>query len=167
MTFDHWIPAALGIECWQALPYRQSVSVADVAVTATLLSQEPVMGKAIAMGEANSNSHLPHRICTYECCRVDHQLGRGRHPRGLKACRIVGKLDGSWHPPGEGAALYEAVEAIGIDICLKLGVSIPVGKDSMSMEMKRKSDGYDKEVTAPESLGGCTGITRYHFLCGY
>ena len=52
----------------------------------------------------------------------------------------------------EGAALYEAVEAIGMDLCPKLGVSIPVGKDSMSMKMKWKSNGEDKEVTAPVSL---------------
>ncbi|KAK0923464.1 phosphoribosylformylglycinamidine synthase, partial [Friedmanniomyces endolithicus] len=50
--------------------------------------------------------------------------------------------------PGEGAALYEAVEAIGMQLCPELGISIPVGKDSMSM--KTKWD--DKEVTAPLSL---------------
>ena len=36
----------------------------------------------------------------------------------------------------EGAALYEAVEAIGMDLCPKLGISIPVGKNSMSMLAK-------------------------------
>jgi len=51
--------------------------------------------------------------------------------------------------PGEGAALYEAVEAICMDHCQELGVSIPVEKDSMSMEMKWRSNGDDKEVTAP------------------
>ncbi|PUU83212.1 AIR synthase-related protein [Tuber borchii] len=48
--------------------------------------------------EANSSSHLPRSICVYVCCRVYHQLGRGRHPRGTKACPVVGKLDGSWQP---------------------------------------------------------------------
>ena len=49
---------------------------------------------------------------------------------------------------GEGAKLYEAVQAIGMDLCPDLGISIPVGKDSMSMKMKWD----DKEVTAPLAL---------------
>jgi len=52
-----------------------------------------------------------------------------------------------------GCSLYQAVEAIGIDLCPKLGVSIPVGKDSMSMAMKwQDRDGQAKQVTAPLSL---------------
>jgi phosphoribosylformylglycinamidine synthase len=54
--------------------------------------------------------------------------------------------------PGEGAALYEAVEASGLDLCPKLGVIIPVGKDSMSMKMKWAENGEAKEATAPISL---------------
>ena len=49
----------------------------------------------------------------------------------MSGCQQTG-----WHAgnhPGEGAALYEAVEAIGMDLCPKLGIRIPVGKDSMSM----------------------------------
>ena len=49
---------------------------------------------------------------------------------------------------GEGAKLYEAVQAIGLDLCPDLGISIPVGKDSMSMKMKWD----DKEVIAPLAL---------------
>jgi phosphoribosylformylglycinamidine synthase len=54
--------------------------------------------------------------------------------------------------PGEGAALYEAVEAVAADLCPKLGISIPVGKDSMSMKMKWTDESKQKEVTAPLSL---------------
>jgi phosphoribosylformylglycinamidine synthase len=50
--------------------------------------------------------------------------------------------------PGEGSVLYEAVQAVGMDLCPKLGLTIPVGKDSMSM--KTQWDG--KSVTAPLSL---------------
>ena len=53
---------------------------------------------------------------------------------------------------GEGADLYEAVQAVGLDLCPQLGVSIPVGKDSMSMRMKWKDGIVDKEVVAPLSL---------------
>ena len=62
------------------------------------------------------------------------------------------KLSANWMSAashdGEGAKLYEAVQAIGLDLCPDLGVSIPVGKDSMSLKMKWG----DKEVTAPLSL---------------
>ena len=56
--------------------------------------------------------------------------------------------------PGEGAALYDAVHAVGMELCPELGISIPVGKDSLSMKMKwRDEDTNDaKEVTAPLSL---------------
>ena len=71
---------------------------------------------------------------------------------GLKRVRLSANWMAAGNHPGEGAALYEAVGAVGTDLCPKLGVSIPVGKDSMSMKMKRKSNGEDKEVTAPVSL---------------
>jgi len=56
--------------------------------------------------------------------------------------------------PGEGAALYAAVHAIGMELCPALGIGIPVGKDSMSMAMRwRDSEsGEERAVTAPLSL---------------
>lgn len=56
--------------------------------------------------------------------------------------------------PGEAAALYEAVEAIGMKLCPELGISVPVGKDSTSMSMawKDKQSQEDRKVTAPLSL---------------
>lgn len=62
------------------------------------------------------------------------------------------RLSANWMSPasdeGEGAAIYEAVQAIGLDLCPALGISIPVGKDSMSMKMKWA----DKEISAPLSV---------------
>ena len=52
--------------------------------------------------------------------------------------------------PGEDAALYDAVHAVGIELCPALGVSIPVGKDSLSM--RTAWDGGKKRVVAPVSL---------------
>ena len=56
--------------------------------------------------------------------------------------------------PGEAAALYEAVEAISMELCPKLGISIPVGKDSTSMSTawKDQDTQEQREVTAPLSL---------------
>jgi phosphoribosylformylglycinamidine synthase len=52
--------------------------------------------------------------------------------------------------PGEDAALFDAVRAIGLELCPELGVSIPVGKDSMSM--RTVWDGGKKRVVSPVSL---------------
>ncbi|EPP4298281.1 phosphoribosylformylglycinamidine synthase, partial [Vibrio navarrensis] len=54
--------------------------------------------------------------------------------------------------PGEDAGLYEAVKAVGEELCPALGLTIPVGKDSMSMKTKWNENGENKEVTSPLSL---------------
>jgi phosphoribosylformylglycinamidine synthase len=54
--------------------------------------------------------------------------------------------------PGEDAKLYEAVKAIGMELCPKLGLTIPVGKDSMSMKSTWNENGDQRSVTAPLSL---------------
>ena len=67
------------------------------------------------------------------------------------------RLSANWMAPcgepGEDAILYDTVKAVGIDFCPKLGVSIPVGKDSCSMHTTWKdSKGEDKTQVAPLSL---------------
>ncbi|EMR66809.1 putative phosphoribosylformylglycinamidine synthase protein [Eutypa lata UCREL1] len=68
------------------------------------------------------------------------------------------KLSANWmaavNHPGEGAELYEAVQAIGLDLCPQLGISIPVGKDSTSMKAswKDRETEESRSVTAPVSL---------------
>jgi len=54
--------------------------------------------------------------------------------------------------PGEDAKLYEAVKSIGMELCPQLGLTIPVGKDSMSMKSSWRENDKDKSVTAPLSL---------------
>jgi len=67
------------------------------------------------------------------------------------------RLSANWMAPcgepGEDAILYDTVKAVGLDFCPKLGVSIPVGKDSCSMHTTWKdSKGEDKTQIAPLSL---------------
>ncbi|WP_133648864.1 phosphoribosylformylglycinamidine synthase [Paraburkholderia flava] len=66
------------------------------------------------------------------------------------------KLSANWMAacgsPGEDAALYDTVKAIGMELCPALGISIPVGKDSLSMRTKWDDRGVAKEVVAPVSL---------------
>ena len=54
---------------------------------------------------------------------------------------------------GEDAKLFEAVKAVGMDLCPDLGLTVPVGKDSMSMKSSWQDDnGNDQSVTSPLSL---------------
>ena len=54
--------------------------------------------------------------------------------------------------PGEDAKLYDSVHAIGMELCPALGISIPVGKDSLSMATEWRDDGQTKKVVSPVSL---------------
>ena len=67
------------------------------------------------------------------------------------------KLSANWMAacgePGEDADLYATVQAVGMELCPALGVSIPVGKDSLSMRTQWQDDaGATKKVTSPVSL---------------
>ena len=129
--------------------------VADVSVTATSLLPGIRTGEAMAMGEkptlalispgASARMAVIESLMNIAAASIDSRLNKVRLSANWMAA--------SGHP-GEGAALYEAVEAIGMELCPKLGISIPVGKDSMSMKMRWRDQETEenKEVTAPLSL---------------
>jgi phosphoribosylformylglycinamidine synthase len=66
------------------------------------------------------------------------------------------KLSANWMAacgaPGEDAKLYDSVKAVGMDLCPALGISIPVGKDSLSMATSWQDGIQAKKVVAPVSL---------------
>ena len=66
------------------------------------------------------------------------------------------KLSANWMAaaghPGEDARLYETVRAVGMELCPRLGIAIPVGKDSMSMKTVWQQDDIRREMAAPLSL---------------
>ncbi len=67
------------------------------------------------------------------------------------------RLSANWMAPcgdpGEDAVLYDTVEEVGLNFCPKLGVSIPVGKDSCSMHtVWQDAKGETKKQVAPLSL---------------
>ena len=67
------------------------------------------------------------------------------------------RLSANWMAPcgepGEDAVLYDTVRELGLKFCPKLGVSIPVGKDSCSMHTTwTDSHGEQKKQVAPLSL---------------
>lgn len=133
--------------------------VADVAVTATSFSLEGMQtGEAMAMGEkpalALINPAASARMAVAEALlnlgAADIMGGKSRGD--LRRVKLSANWMAATNVPGEGAALYEAVEAIGMELCPKLGVSIPVGKDSMSMKTSWKEGDTTKTVTSPVSV---------------
>ncbi|KAJ3152662.1 hypothetical protein HDU86_005535 [Geranomyces michiganensis] len=129
------------------------VPVADVAVTFS--SYEGHAGQAMAMGErtpaALVNPAASARMAVAEALT---NLAAANVEK-LDTVRLSANWMSAADHPGEGAALYAAVQAVGMDLCPKLGLTIPVGKDSMSMKQKWTDDaasGEQKSVTSPLSL---------------
>lgn len=131
--------------------------VADVAVTITSLN----IGDKIKTGEAMSMGEKPTLALISPA--ASSRMAVAESLMNLGAAHILGnlprvRLSANWmaavNQPGEGAALYEAVHAIGMELCPRLGVSIPVGKDSTSMKAswKDKKTGEAKTVTAPMTV---------------
>jgi phosphoribosylformylglycinamidine synthase len=126
------------------------VPVADVAVTSA--SYLGYTGEAMAIGERTPLALLHHAASA--------RMAVGEAITNIAAADIehLGKirLSANWMAPaghpGEDAGLYEAVKAVGMELCPALGISIPVGKDSMSMKTVWRENGEDKAVTAPLSL---------------
>ncbi|KAJ9115268.1 hypothetical protein QFC20_001135 [Naganishia adeliensis] len=129
------------------------VPVADVAVTRSSYGFDVVVGEAMAMGERTPLALLS--------AGASARMAVAESLTNLAAASLESldkvKLSANWMSAasheGEGAKLYEAVKAIGEELCPALGVGIPVGKDSMSMSMKwQDKEGKSKQVTAPLSL---------------
>ncbi|MEL7558349.1 phosphoribosylformylglycinamidine synthase [Stutzerimonas chloritidismutans] len=126
------------------------VPVADCAVTAT--SYDVYTGEAMAMGERTPLALLD--------APASGRMAIGETLTNLAAARIEKisdiKLSANWMAaaghPGEDARLFDTVKAVGMELCPELGITIPVGKDSMSMKTRWSEEGVDKSVTSPLSL---------------
>ena len=126
------------------------VPVADVAVT--LKGYIGFLGEAMAMGErtpvallngpASARLAVAEAITNIAAASIEH------------LSKI--KLSANWMAPaghpGEDANLFDTVRAVGMELCPQLGISIPVGKDSLSMKTVWKEGETNKSVTAPLSL---------------
>ena len=126
------------------------VPVADVAVTT--MGYDTVRGECFAMGERTPLALLN--------APASGRMAVGEAITNLAAADVgdIGriKLSANWMAAAghghEDAALFDTVKAVGIDFCPALGVSIPVGKDSLSMRTRWDEQGAQKQVTAPLSL---------------
>ena len=125
------------------------VPVADVAVT--LADFKGFAGEAMAMGErtplASVNAPASGRMAVAEA--ITNLLAA---PIELSRVKLSANWMAACGEAGEDAALFDTVKAVGMDLCPALGVSIPVGKDSLSMRTKWSDNGQTKQVTAPVSL---------------
>jgi phosphoribosylformylglycinamidine synthase len=129
-------------------PYQ--VPVADAAVT--ISSFDVYTGEAMAMGERTPIALLD--------AAASARMAVAEAITNIASAPIAGlgriKLSANWMAaaghPGEDARLYDAVRAVGMELCPALGISIPVGKDSLSMRTLWEQDGQRHAVIAPLSL---------------
>ena len=126
------------------------VPVADCAVT--LCDFSGYAGEAMAMGERTP--------LALQSAPASARMAVGEAITNIAAAPIAAigeiKLSANWMAAvghaGEDAALYEAVQAVGMQLCPQLGISIPVGKDSLSMQAVWQQEGRQHRTVAPVSL---------------
>ena len=125
------------------------VPVADCAVT--LADFAGLAGEAMAIGERSPLAALD--------APASGRMAVGEAITNLLAAPIElsrVKLSANWMAAcgeaGEDAALYDTVQAVGLELCPALGIGIPVGKDSLSMRTRWQAEGTSRQVTAPVSL---------------
>ena len=140
-----------GLVCRDQMVGPWQVPVADAAVTAA--SFDTYAGEAMAMGErtpmAITNAPASGRMAVAEAVTNI-------------ACADIAdisdiKLSANWMAAsgasGEDAKLYATVAAVGRELCPELGIAIPVGKDSLSLQTQWRDDqGSQRRVVAPLSL---------------
>ncbi|MES2393516.1 MAG: phosphoribosylformylglycinamidine synthase, partial [Acidobacteriota bacterium] len=126
------------------------VPVADCAVTLT--SFDTTTGEAMSIGErpplALTNAAASARMAVGEALT---------NIAGTAIAKLSDiKLSANWmaaaNEPNQNQALYDAVHAVGMDLCPALGLTIPVGKDSMSMRTAWTTDNQPHKVVSPLSL---------------
>lgn len=125
------------------------VPVADCAVT--LADFRGFRGEAMSMGErtplATLDAPASGRMAVAEA--ITNLLAA---PIELERIKLSCNWMAACGEPGEDAALYDTVQAVGMELCPALGISVPVGKDSLSMRTRWNDEGAAKQVTAPVSL---------------
>ncbi|WP_370978773.1 phosphoribosylformylglycinamidine synthase [Agaribacterium sp. ZY112] len=126
------------------------VPVADNAVTT--VAYDTYAGEAMSVGERTPLALLD--------APASGRMAIGEALTNIASTAIADikdiKLSANWMcaagHPGEDEKLYRTVETVGMELCPALGLTIPVGKDSMSMRTAWQQDGESKAVTAPLSL---------------
>ncbi|QSR73311.1 phosphoribosylformylglycinamidine synthase [Aeromonas jandaei] len=126
------------------------IPVADCAVTAA--TYDSYHGEAMSMGERTPVALLSHAASARMAVAEALTNLAPAHIGSLKRVKLSANWMAAAGHPGEDAGLYEAVKAVGEELCPALGITIPVGKDSMSMKTRWQQDGKEQSVTSPLSL---------------
>ena len=127
------------------------VPVADCAVT--LADYQGFRGEAMAMGErtplAVIDAPASGRMAVAEA--ITNLLAA---PITLSRVKLSANWMAACGEAGEDADLYATVRAVGLELCPALGISIPVGKDSLSMRTQWVDPVANeiRKVTSPVSL---------------
>ncbi|MCA7023323.1 MULTISPECIES: phosphoribosylformylglycinamidine synthase [Stenotrophomonas] len=124
--------------------------MADVAIT--LAGFDTYAGEAMAVGERTPLALLN--------AAASARMAVGEAITNLCAAPLISldtvKLSANWMAAcghdGEDALLYDAVRAVGMELCPQLDISIPVGKDSLSMQAQWQADGRTEKSVSPVSL---------------
>jgi phosphoribosylformylglycinamidine synthase len=131
------------------------VPVADAGIT--LSDYDGYTGEAMALGEkaplallnaaASARMAVGEVVTNLACAPI----------AALEEVRLSANWMAAASHPGEDQALFDAVKAVGMDLCPALGIAVPVGKDSMSMRTVWPGG----SVVAPLSVV-MTGFARVH-----
>lgn len=126
------------------------IPVADAGITCS--DYKGYTGEAMATGErppvalinpkASARLSIAEAITNIACAKIEK----------MSDIKISANWMAAAGHPGEDSALYDAVEAVGMELCPALGIAVPVGKDSMSMKTVWQDAGESKSVTSPVSL---------------
>ncbi|TDF39407.1 phosphoribosylformylglycinamidine synthase [Alteromonadaceae bacterium M269] len=139
-----------GLICRDQMVGPWQVPVADAAVTAAAF--DSYHGEAMSMGERSPIALLDYAASARMAVGESLTNIAGVDIGDTKRIKLSANWMSAAEHPGEDAGLYEAVKAVGEELCPALGLTIPVGKDSMSMKTKWEDEGQDKLVTSPLSL---------------
>ncbi|MBE2895509.1 phosphoribosylformylglycinamidine synthase [Pasteurellaceae bacterium HPA106] len=126
------------------------IPVADCAVTTASL--DSYFGEAMSIGERAPIALLDFAASARMAVAESLTNIAGSCIGDIKHIKLSANWMAAAGHTGEDAGLYAAVKAIGEELCPALGLTIPVGKDSMSMQTRWQENGEQKQVTAPLSL---------------
>ncbi|MGE8589888.1 MAG: phosphoribosylformylglycinamidine synthase, partial [Alcaligenes sp.] len=125
------------------------VPVADCAVT--LADFEGVRGEAMSMGERTPSAMIDAAASGRMAVAEALTNLVASDVRDLKDVKLSANWMAACGVDGQDAALFDTVQAVS-QWCQQLGLSIPVGKDSLSMRTTWEQDGQSRQVIAPVSL---------------
>jgi phosphoribosylformylglycinamidine synthase len=139
-----------GLVCRDQMVGPWQVPVADVAVS--LVDYAGFGGEAMALGERSPVALLDApasgRLAVAEAITNIMAADIGE----LTDIRLSANWMAACGAAGEDAALYATVRTVSLDVCAKLGITIPVGKDSLSMRTDWTEADGPRSVLAPVSL---------------